>query len=108
MASGATAVEFLGHSVDAAVFHLRKKLNQLLAEPAMARFAMVEEFTDLLLRREGAKKEWRQLMDGFRDLFWPEKFKQAESEAGLHQQWLTAVLELEQLTRNPAIRLRSQ
>jgi hypothetical protein len=102
---GQKAVEHLKHAVHEAVYLIQESLEKLVAEPAMARFAMVEEFKDQVLRREQIEDEWERLTFEYKTSLWPDQFDKAKGEAGLHQKWIAAVDNVDGLAASPGLTL---
>lgn len=74
-----------------AVYECRTALNDLLDEPSQAAFAIVEEFTDRVLRAEDVKKEWRILLAELRSEVWGQQFRQLEEHGRKQRAWLEVV-----------------
>ena len=74
-----------------AVYECRTALNDLLDEPSQAAFAIVEEFTDRVLRAEDVQKEWRILLAEMRSEVWGEQFGQLEERGRTQHAWLEVV-----------------
>jgi hypothetical protein len=53
---------------------IEQPLRDLLWEPSMAKFAVVEDFIDRVLRAESAEREWNFLIDTFKGELWPAEF----------------------------------
>jgi len=74
-----------------AVYECENTLEELLAEPSQAAFAIVEEFLDRVLRAEGVKIEWRIFLNEERSAIWPSEFKQLGERSRQRREWLEAV-----------------
>ncbi|MGB3671897.1 MAG: GTPase domain-containing protein [Phormidesmis sp.] len=74
-----------------ATYKCRTALNDLLDEPSQAAFAIVEEFTDRVLRAEDVKKEWRIFLAEMRSEVWCDQFGQLEERSKAHRHWLEVV-----------------
>ena len=74
-----------------AVYSCGKALDDLLAEPSQAAFAIVEEFLDRILRAEGVKTEWRIFLEEVRAEIWPDEFTQLGERTRTQREWLNAV-----------------
>ena len=74
-----------------AVYHCEGALDDLLAEPSQAAFAIVEEFLDQVLRAKDAKDQWRIFLEEFRSQIWSDKFGQLEERTRTRKQWLELV-----------------
>jgi hypothetical protein len=80
-----------------ALFKCESALNDLLAEPSGAVFAIVEEFRDRVLRAHRIQSEWRAIYQEFRAEIWPQRFAAlGEQSADLHA-WTQALAELDTL-----------
>ncbi|NEQ18847.1 MAG: hypothetical protein F6K28_02100 [Microcoleus sp. SIO2G3] len=49
-----------------------KALKELLSEPSLAIYAIVEEFIDCILRTQDVESEWRVFLQGVREQIWQE------------------------------------
>ncbi len=81
---------------------MREPLEDLSAEPAMARFALVQDFEDLVVHEGGsdkAKDRWELFYDDHRGEVWPEEFGRLEDQAQLLRDWNAAVASLRKLTK---------
>lgn len=74
-----------------AVYECENTLEELLAEPSQAAFAIVEEFLDRVLRAEGVKIEWRIFLNEERAKIWPSEFEQLGELSRQRREWLEAV-----------------
>ena len=74
-----------------AVYSCGKALDDLLAEPSQAAFAIVEEFLDRILRAEGVKTEWRIFLEEVRAEIWSDEFSQIGERTRTRREWLNAV-----------------
>lgn len=74
-----------------AVYKCDAALNDLLAEPNQAAFAIVEEFVDRVLRAKSAKNEWRVFLEGVRSEIWPEEFEALGEQTQIRRKWLDSV-----------------
>ncbi len=73
------------------VFHCEGALDDLLAEPSQAAFAIVEEFLDQVLRAKDAKDQWRIFLEEFRSQIWSNEFGQLGERTRTRKQWLDLV-----------------
>ncbi|MHB1426848.1 MAG: hypothetical protein ACYC3I_27135 [Gemmataceae bacterium] len=96
--SGADAYQSLWDALAHALYGIQKRLAGFLTEPAMACFAMGEEFMDQIVRREQIESEWERFTASYRDSLWPDRFAKVEGEGRLYQKWLEAVQQVEQTT----------
>lgn len=74
-----------------AVYRCRTALDDLLAEPSQAAFAIVEEFVDRILRSENSQTEWRIFLEDVRSDIWSEKFQQLGERSRTRRIWLEKV-----------------
>jgi energy-coupling factor transporter ATP-binding protein EcfA2 len=74
-----------------AVYRCETALDDFLAEPSQAAFAIVEEFLDRVLRAKDVKNEWRIFFQEVRAEVWPEEFKQLGEKTRSRQNWLDSV-----------------
>ncbi|PZO52720.1 MAG: hypothetical protein DCF15_13425 [Phormidesmis priestleyi] len=74
-----------------AVYQCRTALNDLLDEPSQAAFAIVEEFSDRIMRAEGTQDEWRNFLKPVRAEVWPDQFGQLEERSRTYREWLEVV-----------------
>ncbi|MDY7014853.1 MAG: hypothetical protein SVX43_14865, partial [Cyanobacteriota bacterium] len=87
-----------------AVYRCETALDDFLAEPSQAAFAIVEEFLDRVLRAKDVKNEWRIFLEEARAEVWPQEFQQLGEKTRSRQNWLGSVeratLNNEQLIMN--------
>ncbi|WP_414623783.1 hypothetical protein [Calothrix sp. CCY 0018] len=74
-----------------AIYQCETALDDLVAEPNQAAFAIVEEFVDRVLRAEGVKKEWRFFLQEVRSEVWTNQFSQLGERTKTRREWLTLV-----------------
>lgn len=74
-----------------AVYKCQTALDDLLAEPSQAAFAIVEEFLDRVLRAEGVKSQWRIFIEDIRGDIWSSEFAQLGSQTRTRREWLDLV-----------------
>jgi uncharacterized protein YicC (UPF0701 family) len=74
-----------------AVYKCQSALDDLLAEPSQAAFAIVEEFLDRVLRSQGIKSQWRIFLEEIRDEVWPDEFAQLGVQTRMRREWLDLV-----------------
>lgn len=74
-----------------AVYYCEGALDDLLAEPSQAAFAIVEEFLDQVLRAKNAKDQWRIFLEEFRSQIWSKEFEQLGEKTRTRKQWLELV-----------------
>ncbi len=88
----AQEVSDLLHTAHAeALYACEGALDDLLAEPSQAAFAIVEEFLDQILRAKEAKDQWRILTEEFRSQIWRDQFTQLGEKTRTRKQWLELV-----------------
>ncbi|SDL94194.1 hypothetical protein [Nonomuraea jiangxiensis] len=92
-----TMREMLEITYEEALDRCDAALNDLLAEPSGAVFAIVEEFRDRVLRSEGVKDEWRAFYQDIRAQVWADQFE-ALAEQTVHlRTWNEAVRKVSSL-----------
>ncbi|MGG6269109.1 MULTISPECIES: GTPase domain-containing protein [unclassified Leptolyngbya] len=74
-----------------AVYRCRTALDDLLAEPSQAAFAIVEEFVDRVLRSKNAQTEWRIFLEDVRSDVWSEQFQELGERSRTRRVWLETV-----------------
>lgn len=74
-----------------AVYGCETALEDLLSEPSLAAFAIVEEFVDRILRAEGAKSEWRIFLEEVRAQVWQAEFMALGDRTRLRREWIEAI-----------------
>ncbi|WP_036484412.1 hypothetical protein [Myxosarcina sp. GI1] len=74
-----------------AVYKCQNALDDLLAEPNQAAFAIVEEFLDRILRAKEVKKEWLKFLQEVYDRVWVEEFEEFGNNSKISQQWILEV-----------------
>jgi hypothetical protein len=75
-------------------YNSRRKIEELAKEPAVSRFAAVEDFLDSILHTGGqarAKDLWRLFYYENRAQIWPDQFAQLEANTRLRRDWENAV-----------------
>ena len=77
-----------------ACFNCKATIEDMSKEPSMARFAVVEDFRDAVLRSGGgayAMAAWWLFYNENRGDVWPDQFKKLESDSRLRKEWDNAV-----------------
>ncbi|MGG6239696.1 hypothetical protein ACQ4N7_13805 [Nodosilinea sp. AN01ver1] len=74
-----------------ALYKCRTALDDLLAEPSQAAFAIVEEFCDRVLRAEGVKMEWQIFLQSIRSEIWSDHFRALDEKTRTRVEWLNAI-----------------
>jgi hypothetical protein len=74
-----------------ALYKCRTALDDLLAEPSQAAFAIVEEFCDRVLRAEGVKMEWQIFLQSVRSEVWSDHFRALDEKTRTRTEWLNAI-----------------
>jgi hypothetical protein len=82
-----------------AVYKCENALEDLLAEPSQAAFAIVEEFLDCILRAADVESEWRIFLDDVRSIVWQAEFQQLGERSHLQREWLEAVEQVTEATQ---------
>lgn len=83
--------ELLNTAYSETVYKCEETLDNLVAEPSQATFAIVEEFLDQVLRAQGAKDQWRIFLEEFRSQIWSEEFEQLGARSRTRKEWLDLV-----------------
>lgn len=74
-----------------ALYKCRTALDDLLAEPSQAAFAIVEEFCDRVLRAEGVKMEWQIFLQSVRSEVWSDHFRALDEKTRTRTEWLNTI-----------------
>lgn len=74
-----------------AVYKCGTALDDLLAEPNQAAFAIIEEFRDRVLRAKQVKTEWRIFLEEVRSQVWSAEFEQFGTRTRTRREWLDAL-----------------
>ncbi|MDJ0568736.1 MAG: hypothetical protein QNJ53_06780 [Pleurocapsa sp. MO_192.B19] len=74
-----------------AIYKCETALDDLLAEPNQAAFAIVEEFLDRILRAKQVKQEWLKFLQEIYNQVWLEEFEEFGHNSKISQQWITEV-----------------
>lgn len=74
-----------------AIYKCETALDDLLAEPNQAAFAIVEEFLDRILRAKQVKQEWLKFLQESYDCVWLEEFEEFSHNSKISQQWIAEV-----------------
>ena len=74
-----------------AIYKCETALDDLLAEPNQAAFAIVEEFLDRILRAKRVRQEWLKFLQEIYDRVWVEEFEQFGHNSKISQQWMAEV-----------------
>ena len=74
-----------------ALYKCRTALDDLLAEPSQAAFAIVEEFCDRVLRAEGVKMEWQIFLQSVRSEVWSDHFRALDEKTRTRTEWLSTI-----------------
>lgn len=74
-----------------AVYKCQTALDDLLAEPSQAAFAILEEFLDRVLRAQGIKSQWRIFLEEIRNQIWSQEFAQLGTQTRMRREWLDLV-----------------
>lgn len=88
-----------------ACYRCRAKIEKMAKEPAMARFAAIEDFREAILHSGGetkAKETWHSFYNENRADVWPDEFGRLEGDTRLRKEWENAVQALkESLKQQP-------
>ncbi len=74
-----------------AVYKCETVLDDLLAEPNQAAFAIVEEFIDRVLRAKGVKNDWQIFLEEMRSQVWSNEFEELSDRTRTRREWLDLV-----------------
>lgn len=74
-----------------ALYKCETALDDLLAEPNQAAFAIIEEFLDRILRAKEVKKEWSIFLQKFHAQVWLDEFEEFGKNSKINQQWMAVV-----------------
>ena len=74
-----------------AIYKCENALDDLLAEPNQAAFAIVEEFLDRILRAKQVKQEWLKFLQEIYERVWVDEFKEFSHNSKIRQQWMAEV-----------------
>jgi len=90
-----------------AVYGCETALEDLLSEPSLAAFAIVEEFVDRILRAEGAKSEWRIFLEEVRAQVWQTEFTALGDRTRLRREWVDAIAQVTAANESQAMQFLS-
>ncbi|WP_027341629.1 P-loop NTPase family protein [Hamadaea tsunoensis] len=85
--SNAKMLEMLEVSYQDALKRCEDTLRDIFAEPNGALFAIVEEFTDRVLRSIGVQREWRVFYEQVRAELWPGPLAELAERSGRFVEW---------------------
>ncbi|MGB5631229.1 MAG: hypothetical protein WBM86_00440, partial [Waterburya sp.] len=74
-----------------AIYKCETALDDLLAEPNQASFAIVEEFLDRILRAKKVRQEWLKFLQEIYDRVWVDEFEEFGNNSKISQEWMTGV-----------------
>ena len=74
-----------------AIYKCETALDDLLAEPNQAAFAIVEEFLDRILRAKQVRQEWLKFLQEIYDRVWLQEFEEFGHNSKISQQWMAEV-----------------
>lgn len=83
--------ELLNTAYSEVLYNCEETLDNLVAEPSQATFAIVEEFLDQVLRAKDAKDQWRIFLEEFRSQIWSEEFEQLGERSRTRKEWLDLI-----------------
>lgn len=86
-----------------AVDKCEKELKTLLKEPSQAAFAIVEEFTDRVLRAEGVRTEWQIFLQEVASDVWIDEFGTTMERTQLRRDWMQIIGEVEKVNQLDAL-----
>ncbi len=73
------------------VYALQQAMEESLSDPNEVAFAIVEEFTDQVLRAERAERDWRLFYNEMRAEIWSSEFGKFVEQSHTRKQWQAAV-----------------
>ncbi|MGP1386589.1 MAG: hypothetical protein ACTS2F_23725 [Thainema sp.] len=82
-----------------ALYKCRTALDDLLAEPSQAAFAIVEEFCDRVLRAEGVKMEWQIFLQSVRSEVWSDHFRALDEKTRTRTEWLDTIQQVSEINK---------
>lgn len=74
-----------------AIYKCETALDDLLAEPNQAAFAIVEEFLDRILRAKQVRQEWLKFLQEIYDRVWVDEFEEFGKNNQISQEWIAEV-----------------
>ncbi|MGL5942545.1 MAG: hypothetical protein ACRC2S_19640 [Waterburya sp.] len=74
-----------------AIYKCETTLDDLLAEPNQAAFAIVEEFLDRILRAKQVRQEWLKFLQEIYNRVWVEEFEEFGHNSKISQLWMADV-----------------
>ncbi len=86
-----------------AVNNCEKELKSLLKEPSQAAFAIVEEFTDRVLRAEGVHDEWQIFLKEVASDVWTKEFDTSIEHTKRSRDWMQAIGEVERVKQSDSL-----
>jgi hypothetical protein len=89
--SAAEVLSYLNSLHAEAIYKCETALDDLLAEPNQAAFAIVEEFLDRILRAKQVRQEWLKFLQEVYDRVWVDEFEEFGKNNQISQEWMTWV-----------------
>lgn len=83
-------LEQLQELYEETLYKCEEALNGFLSEPSQASFAIVEEFSDRVLRAKSAKKEWNKFLKRKKTQIWNE-FETLKIQENAIREWSTVI-----------------
>ena len=86
-----------------ASFNCKSQIEDMAKEPAMARFAALEDFREAVINMGGeaqAKTAWRLFYTHYRADIWPKEFSQLAADTALRKEWEVAVRSLSETSKS--------
>jgi hypothetical protein len=83
-------MEKIGMAWENACFNCKSMIEEMAKEPAMARFAVAEDFREAVLHTGGENRSreiWHQFYKQSRPEIWPKEFTQLEAETLMRKEW---------------------
>ena len=79
-------IEVLEELYNETLYNCENALNGFLSEPSQASFAIVEEFSDRVLRAENAKKDWKRFLRRKKTQIWQD-FNNLQNQVNAIKKW---------------------
>ena len=79
-------IEALEELYNETLYNCENALNGFLSEPSQASFAIVEEFSDRVLRAENAEKDWKRFLRRKKTQIWQD-FDNLQNQVNAIKKW---------------------
>ncbi|QDL10928.1 hypothetical protein DP113_26100 [Brasilonema octagenarum UFV-E1] len=84
---------------DRTVARIKAALEELLYQPSIAAYALIEKFIDNIIYHKEAQKDWKKFLRRVRAKVWAEEIGKLEQEQQRQQDWLNSVKRLKEVNR---------